>query len=73
MVKSIIDHGLVKLDNFRESDSKDSHLYLLTPKGVLEKATLVTGFLARKLEEYDSAIAEIQTLKADASLIKWGS
>ena len=63
-IKALIDRGFVKVNSFRKSGSKGSYLYILTPKGVVEKAFLVTVFLARKLEEYEALQAEIENLKA---------
>ena len=33
IVKSLIDVGLIKLDNFQRSNNKLGYAYLLTPKG----------------------------------------
>ena len=37
-----------------------------------EKATLTSRFLKRKLEEYESLIAEIQSLKTEAESLDLG-
>ena len=34
VVKSLIDVGLIKLDNFQRSNNKLGYAYLLTPKGI---------------------------------------
>lgn len=64
-IKALVGRGFVKVNNFRKSDKKGPYLYVLTPRGVVEKASLATAFLAYKLEEYETVKAEIQTLKAE--------
>ena len=63
IVKSLIDVGLVKLDNFQRSDNKWGYAYLLTPKGIKEKAAITVRFLARKQDEYRRLELEIEALK----------
>jgi EPS-associated MarR family transcriptional regulator len=48
LLKSLIDVGWVKLDNFQKSDNKWGYAYLLTPMGVAEKAAITIRFLKRK-------------------------
>ena len=62
-LKALIERGFVKADNFRRSGSKVAYLYLLTPKGVVEKTSLATAFLSRKIEEYEMLKREIEALK----------
>lgn len=62
-LKALMERGFVKADNFRKSGRKVAYLYLLTPKGVAEKASLATAFLGRKLEEYEVLRQEIEALK----------
>jgi len=57
--------GLVKLTNFSRSSNKMGYMYLLTPKGVEQKARLTTSFLKTKLEEFDILKNEIAQLKLD--------
>ena len=64
-LKALIERGLVKAENFRKSGSKVAYLYVLTPKGVAEKASLATAFLGRKLEEYEVLRQEIEALKGE--------
>ena len=66
-VKALVERGFVKADNFRKSDNKVAYLYVLTPQGVAEKASLATAFLGRKLEEYDVLRQEIEALKGEVS------
>ena len=64
-LKALIERGFVKADNFRKSDKKVAYLYVLTPRGVAEKASLATAFLGRKLEEYEVLRQEIEALKGE--------
>ena len=54
-LNALIEKGLVKIENFRASSRKLSYIYMLTPKGVSEKAGLTRGFLLRKMAEYEAA------------------
>ena len=65
IVKSLIDVGLIKLDNFQRSNNKLGYAYLLTPKGIAEKAAITVRFLARKQDEYKRLEREIETLKSE--------
>jgi len=52
LVKSLIDVGWVKLDNFQRSDNKWGYAYLLTPVGIVEKAAITARFLIKKQREH---------------------
>ena len=58
-LKALVERGFVKAGNFRKSGNKVAFLYVLTPRGVAEKASLATAFLGRKLEEYEVLRQEI--------------
>ena len=65
LLKSLIEVGWVKLDNFQRSDNKWGYAYLLTPKGIIEKAVITTKFLTRKQREYSDLQLEIQQLEEE--------
>ena len=65
-LKALIDVGLLKASNFRNSKNKLAYMYLLTPSGVKEKSAITERFLKAKLQEYASLEAEIETLRAEA-------
>ncbi len=67
VVKALINMGWVKLDNFRRSDNKLGYAYLLTAKGIAEKAEITVRFLARKQFEYEALREEIEQLKAEVA------
>lgn len=64
-LKALMDKGLVKLENFQNSQHKFNYVYLLTPAGIAEKAALTGRFLKRKMAEYEALQAEIESLKAE--------
>ena len=64
-LRALVERGFVKSNNFRKSGRKASYLYILTPKGVAEKATLAALFLGRKLVEYDILRQEIEALRGE--------
>ena len=63
-LKSLIDIGHIKAGNFKKNPDKSAYLYLLTPKGMAEKAELTAGFLKRKMVEYHALKKEIDSLKS---------
>ena len=44
-LKSLIKKGFIKVNNFRNSNNKTQYSYLLTPKGIEEKAKLTLDFI----------------------------
>ncbi len=62
-LKALVQKGLVKIQNFSNSNNKLGYVYLLTPAGVTEKATLTSRFLQRKMREYESLRREIHLIK----------
>ena len=45
--------GLIKIKNFKNNKNKIQYLYLLTPRGVSQKADLTIKFMKLKMKEYD--------------------
>jgi EPS-associated MarR family transcriptional regulator len=66
-LKALLDKGLIKIQRFRKSDSKLPYIYLLTPSGITEKATISARFLRRKMEEYEQLKSEIELLQREVS------
>ena len=64
-LKALMDKGLVKMQNFNQSKNKFGYIYILTPKGMTEKAALTDQFLKRKKSEYKALKAEIDGLKLE--------
>ena len=68
--QALIEKGLVKMQNFRQSKNKLRYAYLLTRTGVAEKSKLTAEFLERKVAEYEALQAEIETLKAEMNSVE---
>ena len=62
-LRALVEKGLIKVNNFKQSETKLTYAYLLTPSGVREKSALTKAFLARKMEEFDALKAEIEALQ----------
>ena len=69
-LKALINRGLVKAENFKNSANKRAYLYLLTPKGMEAKARISVRFLQRKMEEYETLKLEIEQLKTELKINK---
>lgn len=67
-LKALIDKGLVKVNNFRNNANKRAYLYLLTPRGIEEKARVTARFLRVKLDEYEILKHELEELRREAAL-----
>jgi EPS-associated MarR family transcriptional regulator len=63
-LKALIDIGHIKAGNFNKNPNKSIYLYLLTPKGISEKARLTAGFLKRKIVEYHALKQEIEAIQS---------
>jgi EPS-associated MarR family transcriptional regulator len=61
-LKALIEKGWVKMQNFSNSKNKFGYVYILTSRGIAEKAVLASQFLRRKMEEYEALKAEIEAL-----------
>ena len=65
-MKKLTEKGWIKLTNFSHSSNKLGYMYLLTPKGIEQKAMLTSSFLKTRLEEFEILKNEISQLKLDA-------
>ncbi|MBE0497251.1 MAG: MarR family EPS-associated transcriptional regulator, partial [Campylobacterales bacterium] len=48
ILKALVDKGLIKVENFANSNQKKNYKYLLTKKGIEEKIALTEKFIVRK-------------------------
>ncbi len=69
-LKALIEVGLLKATNFRNSNNKLAYMYLLTPNGIKEKSLITERFLKIKLEEYANLETEINELRREAVQMK---
>ncbi len=67
MLSALIEKGLIKLGNFTSAQDKRRYAYVLTPKGISEKAAITRRFLARKVSEYEALRAEIAAMREDVA------
>jgi EPS-associated MarR family transcriptional regulator len=61
-LKALIEKGWVKVSNFKNARNKAAYLYLLTPRGIQERAAVTTVFLQSKMAEHDALKDEIDAL-----------
>lgn len=66
-LKALIEKGLIKAANFRNNPNKKAYAYLLTPRGIEEKARIAVRFLRRKQQEYEALRSEIEGLRREVS------
>ncbi len=64
-LKALIEKGWIKMQNFSKSKNKFGYVYILTPIGMAEKAALMGNFFRRKLIEYETLKAEIESLQTE--------
>ena len=72
-LKSLINIGHIKAGNFKNNPDKSVYLYLLTRKGIYEKAQLTAGFLKRKMAEYHALKKEIDAIQLKVGRKKHGN
>jgi EPS-associated MarR family transcriptional regulator len=65
-LKALTRRGWVKAANFKNSNNKAAYMYLLTPRGLEEKASLTVRFLRIKMDEYQRLGAEIEEMRTEA-------
>ena len=59
-LKALQNKGLVKIKNFQKNPNKINYIYVLTPKGISEKAKLTINYMKQKMREYDELKKEIK-------------
>src|SRR5499426_1658780 len=64
-LQALVEKGLVKANNFKNSNNKKAYMYFLTRKGIAEKARATARFLDRKLAEYEALQREIEKLQRE--------
>lgn len=65
-LNALVEKGCLKVNNFRNSENKLAYAYLLTPRGVEQKARMTVQFLQIKVQEYERLRTEIEELKHEA-------
>tara|TARA_B100001989_G_C24501065_1_gene444932 strand:- start:241 stop:555 length:315 start_codon:yes stop_codon:yes gene_type:complete len=64
-LKALKSKGLIKIKNFKKNENKNTYIYLLTPKGIMEKGKLTYDFMKKKMVEYDELKSELEEIKND--------
>ncbi|NYT46292.1 MarR family EPS-associated transcriptional regulator [Alcaligenaceae bacterium] len=64
-IRALLEKGLLKMQNFRNSENKLAYAYLLTPAGLTAKADLTARFLRYKVTEYENLRKEIEALQQE--------
>ena len=64
-LSALVAKGWVKARNFRSSRNKLGYAYLLTPRGIEQKAVLTVNFLHRKMAEFDALTEEIAQMQRE--------
>lgn len=65
LLRALVQKGWIKASNFKNSQNKAAYMYLLTPRGVEEKARLTLQFLQIKMREYETLRIEIEQMSQD--------
>ena len=68
-LRALIERGLVKANNFRNSSNRSAYAYYLTPKGLEEKTRITVAFLKHKMDEFEALRREIESLRKEAGQI----
>lgn len=64
-LNALVHKGWIKAGRFRNSRNKSAYRYLLTARGIEQKALLTAQFLRRKTHEYETLRAEIEQLRRE--------
>ena len=64
-LRALINKGLVKAENFRQSSTRRRYAYFLTPQGLTEKVRATRAFLERKQAEHAALQQEIVRLRQE--------
>ena len=59
-LRALKNKGFIKIDNFKKNPKKINYMYILTPKGIIEKTNLTLNFMKRKIKEYDELAKELK-------------
>ena len=66
VIRALVARGWVTMENVSRNPNRLWYAYLLTPKGLTEKAKLTRLFLRRKMAEFEALQQEIDTLSREA-------
>ena len=67
-IKELKKRGLIKINNFKNSNKKINYMYVITPKGMIHKTNMVIKFMKIKMQEYEDLKKD---LKSNIKIKKW--
>jgi len=59
-LRALKSKGLIKIENFKKNPNKLNYIYVLTPKGLVEKTKLTMNFMKRKMVEFEELKKELK-------------
>lgn len=68
-LRALVQKGWIKASNFTNSQNKAAYMYLLTPRGIEEKASLTVRFLQAKTQEYEALRKEIRQIRREVKAV----
>jgi EPS-associated MarR family transcriptional regulator len=75
-LQGLMGKGMIKASRFCTNKNKQAYMYLLTPKGIEDKALVTLRYLRRRMKEYDEIKKEIVQIKEEIGREKgkdWGA
>jgi len=64
-LQALIEKGWIKARNFKNNNNKIAYMYVLTRRGIVERARVTARFLDRKVTEYEALQREIAVLRRE--------
>lgn len=68
LLKSLIEKGILKAENFATSKNKMQYRYILTPSGIKHKIEVTKSFIKRKEAEYVKIQQELEEARCSVDL-----
>ena len=67
LINALMNKGVIKAKNFKNSKNKLAYMYLLTPEGIKWKIELTYKFFQWKTQQYERLKKEIEYYKKEVS------
>lgn len=68
LIKALSEKGIIKLERFKYSKNKKKYLYIITPKGMVEKTRMMKEFFNQETEKYEKLRSDLKELKLKIDL-----
>ena len=69
-LKELVRKGIVKIERLTLSDNKVGYMYILTPRGIEEKAKITIRFLRNKILEFEEIKKQIKEISQEVEAEK---